>query len=80
MRPADGQAKLVEAQTGTEQQIKMLTKAMQRLANRTDMVVGFMFEVRFRDRLTAVNYGRNHHRRCFTMWMAGAGVVRGLLG
>jgi Protein of unknown function (DUF1501) len=24
------------------------------------------------------NYGRDHHPRCFTMWMAGAGVQRGL--
>ena len=28
--------------------------------------------------LTANNYGRDHHPRCFTMWMAGAGVKAGL--
>ncbi|MBD3628091.1 DUF1501 domain-containing protein [Cyclobacterium sp.] len=28
-------------------------------------------------RLTADNYGRDHHPRCFTMWMAGAGVKKG---
>jgi uncharacterized protein (DUF1501 family) len=28
-------------------------------------------------RLTATNYGRDHHPRCFTMWMAGGGVRRG---
>jgi uncharacterized protein (DUF1501 family) len=28
--------------------------------------------------LTANNYGRDHHPRCFTMWMAGAGVKPGL--
>jgi hypothetical protein len=28
-------------------------------------------------RLTATNYGRDHHPRCFTMWMAGGGVKRG---
>lgn len=28
--------------------------------------------------LTADNYGRDHHPRCFTMWMAGAGVKAGL--
>jgi hypothetical protein len=28
-------------------------------------------------RLTADNYGRDHHPRCFTMWMAGAGVKAG---
>jgi uncharacterized protein (DUF1501 family) len=28
--------------------------------------------------LTASNYGRDHHPRCFTMWMAGGGVKRGL--
>jgi len=29
-------------------------------------------------KLTATNYGRDHHPRCFTMWMAGGGVKRGL--
>ena len=29
-------------------------------------------------KLTAANYGRDHHPRCFTMWMAGAGVKPGL--
>lgn len=28
-------------------------------------------------KLTATNYGRDHHPRCFTMWMAGAGVKAG---
>ncbi|MDN5203693.1 DUF1501 domain-containing protein [Fulvivirgaceae bacterium BMA10] len=28
-------------------------------------------------KLTATNYGRDHHPRCFTMWMAGAGVKPG---
>lgn len=28
-------------------------------------------------KLTPDNYGRDHHPRCFTMWMAGAGVKRG---
>lgn len=28
-------------------------------------------------RLTATNYGRDHHPKCFTMWMAGAGVKSG---
>ncbi len=28
-------------------------------------------------KLTATNYGRDHHPRCFTMWMAGAGVRSG---
>ena len=27
--------------------------------------------------LTATDYGRDHHPRCFTMWMAGAGVKAG---
>ncbi|MCB0631441.1 MAG: DUF1501 domain-containing protein, partial [Lewinella sp.] len=30
-------------------------------------------------RLTADNYGRDHHPGCFTMWMAGAGVKAGLV-
>jgi hypothetical protein len=28
-------------------------------------------------RLTGTNYGRDHHPRCFTMWMAGGGVKKG---
>src|SRR6185436_18323472 len=27
--------------------------------------------------LTQANYGRDHHPRCFTVWMAGGGVKRG---
>ena len=30
-------------------------------------------------RLTYDNYGRDHHPGCFTMWMAGAGVKKGLV-
>jgi hypothetical protein len=29
-------------------------------------------------KLTPTDYGRDHHPRCFTMWLAGAGVKRGL--
>jgi Protein of unknown function (DUF1501) len=29
-------------------------------------------------KLTATDYGRDHHPRCFTMWMAGGGVKRGI--
>lgn len=29
-------------------------------------------------KLTADDYGRDHHPRCFTMWMAGAGVKAGI--
>ena len=29
-------------------------------------------------KLTKENYGRDHHPRCFTMWMAGAGVKAGI--
>ncbi len=29
-------------------------------------------------KLTKDNHGRDHHGRCFTMWMAGAGVKRGI--
>ncbi len=29
-------------------------------------------------KLTLTNYGRDHHPRCFTMWMAGAGVKPGI--
>ena len=30
--------------------------------------------------LTATDYGRDHHPRCFTIWMAGGGVRPGLTG
>ena len=30
-------------------------------------------------KLTDTNYGRDHHPRCFTMWMAGGGVKPGLV-
>ena len=30
-------------------------------------------------KLTKTNYGRDHHPRCFTVWMAGAGVQKGLV-
>ena len=30
-------------------------------------------------RLTPTNYGRDHHPRCFTMWMAGAGIKAGIV-
>jgi len=29
-------------------------------------------------RLTADNYGRDHHPRCFTMWLAGGGIQPGI--
>ncbi|MGB0582249.1 MAG: DUF1501 domain-containing protein, partial [Limisphaerales bacterium] len=29
-------------------------------------------------KLTETNYGRDHHPRCFTMWLAGAGVRSGI--
>src|SRR5216684_2465629 len=29
-------------------------------------------------RLTGTNYGRDHHPRCFAIWMAGGGIQRGL--
>ena len=29
-------------------------------------------------KLTAIDYGRDHHPRCFTMWMAGGGVKPGV--
>ncbi len=28
--------------------------------------------------LTATNYGRDHHPRCFTVWLAGAGIKPGM--
>ena len=46
-------ATLAEAQTRTEQEVKTLAEAMQRLTIRTDAVVGRTFELQFRDRLTS---------------------------
>jgi hypothetical protein len=28
--------------------------------------------------MSETNYGRDHHPRCFTIWMAGGGVKRGV--
>ena len=33
-----------------------------------------------RAHLTKDNYGRDHHPRCFTIWMAGGGVKPGVYG
>jgi hypothetical protein len=30
-------------------------------------------------KLTKQNYGRDHHPRCFTIWMAGAGIKKGIV-
>jgi hypothetical protein len=30
-------------------------------------------------KLTATDYGRDHHPRCFTVWMAGGGIKRGVV-
>ncbi len=30
-------------------------------------------------KLTATDYGRDHHPRCFTIWMAGGGIKRGMV-
>ena len=53
MRLAEGQVKLVEAQTHTDMKMAEMAEAMRRLTIRTDTVVGDTFELRFRDRLTA---------------------------
>ena len=29
--------------------------------------------------LTATNYGRDHHPRCFTVWLAGGGIKGGVV-
>jgi hypothetical protein len=29
-------------------------------------------------KLTDTNYGRDHHPKCFTMWMAGGGIKPGI--
>jgi hypothetical protein len=50
------------------------------LLNDTMVVWGGEFgrTVYCQGKLTADNYGRDHHPRCFTMWMAGGGVKSGL--
>jgi hypothetical protein len=50
------------------------------LLNDTLVVWGGEFgrSVYCQGKLTADNYGRDHHPRCFTMWLAGAGVKSGI--
>jgi hypothetical protein len=50
------------------------------LLNDTMVVWGGEFgrTVYCQGKLTADNYGRDHHPRCFTMWIAGGGVKSGL--
>ena len=31
-----------------------------------------------REEATATNYGRDHHTRCYTIWMAGGGIKPGI--
>jgi hypothetical protein len=52
----------------------------QGLLNDTLVVWGGEFgrTVYCQGKLTADNYGRDHHPRCFTMWLAGAGVKPGI--
>lgn len=50
------------------------------LLERTLIVWGGEFgrTVYCQGRLTEANYGRDHHPRCFTMWMAGGGIKPGV--
>ena len=51
-----------------------------RLAGDTLVVWGGEFgrTVYSQGKLTADDYGRDHHPRCFTMWMAGGGIKPGM--
>jgi hypothetical protein len=40
--------------------------------------LGLQVTVYCQRKLTANDYGRDHHPRCFTMWLAGAGVKPGI--
>jgi hypothetical protein len=59
----------------------LITDLQQRgMLNDTLVVWGGEFgrTVYCQGRLTAQEYGRDHHPRCFTMWMAGGGVKPGI--
>jgi hypothetical protein len=67
--------------TGTDQPSAALVNDLKArgLLDDTLVVWGGEFgrTVYSRGKLTAENYGRDHHPRCFTVWMAGAGVKAG---
>lgn len=68
---------------GTDQPTAALVQDLQRrgLLDDTLVVWGGEFgrTVYCQGKLTETNYGRDHHGRCFTMWMAGGGMKRGLI-
>jgi hypothetical protein len=69
-----------QCQTTDQATAALITDLQQRgLLQDTAVVWGGEFgrTVYCQGRLTAGDYGRDHHPRCFTMWMAGAGIRGG---
>lgn len=68
--------------TATDQATAALIKDLKRRGLLEDTLVVWGGEfgrtVYSQGKLTAEDYGRDHHPRCFTMWMAGAGVQPGI--
>ena len=68
---------------GTDQASAALVHDLKRrgLLDSTLVVWGGEFgrTVYCQGKLTDGNYGRDHHPRCFAMWMAGGGIKRGLV-
>lgn len=66
---------------GTDQASAALVKDLKQrgLLDDTLVIWGGEFgrTVYCQGKLTDGNYGRDHHPRCFTMWMAGGGIKRG---
>jgi hypothetical protein len=73
----------IRAQTGdTDQPAAALIKDLKERGMLDDTLVVWGGEfgrtVYSQGKLTADDYGRDHHPRCFTMWMAGGGIKPGL--
>ena len=79
-QPADADPRPVPA-TPTSLSAALVQDLKQRgLLDDTLVVWGGEFgrTVYCQGKLTAENYGRDHHPRCFTIWMAGGGIKPGL--
>lgn len=67
---------------GVDQSAAALVKDLKQRGLLEDTLVVFGGEfgrtVYSQGKLTADNYGRDHHGRCFTMWLAGGGIKPGI--
>ena len=79
-QPAEADSRPVPA-TPTSRRAALIQDLKQRgLLDDTLVVWGGEFgrTVYCQGKLTADNYGRDHHPRCFTIWMAGGGIKPGI--